>query len=209
MRKNELFRVFLNREPMKKIHPHRCLKTSVSLPESAYRRVRAAQAIFARNGIVYSKQEVYRRLFKLYLQNWRGRGLKPNGLRRYNADGKAYAIHPLYINQVLHAALGQRATHSGESLSRILDVAIRVYLPRLLESLLRDKSPWSVSSMNHQYWAGRYRRRARHQPDCFINYECKTLNNSPESLEFKQKTQIILKSDLSLMEIWELLHTAA
>lgn len=194
---------------MKNIHPHRCLKTSVSLPRNAYRRVLATRAIFARNGILYSEQEIYRRLFKLYLQNWHGRGSKTNGLRRYNANGKAYEIHPLYINQVLHAALSQRAQHSGESLSRMLDVAIRIYVPRLLESLLHDEPPWSVSSANHRYWVARYARRARHYSDCFINYECQTLNNNPGSLEFRQKTQIVLKSDLSLMEIWELLHTAA
>jgi hypothetical protein len=121
---------------MQKIHALRCRSTSVSLPEVSYRRVLAARKIFARNGICFSDQEIYRRVLRHFLKSWRGSGAKTNGLRRYNKDGKAYRVHPLYINQVLHAALWQRAMHSGESISRMLDAAIRIYLPRILEGLL-------------------------------------------------------------------------
>lgn len=189
---------------MKEIHPLRNKKTSVSLPNISYRRLCAARMIFARHGIRYSDQEIYRRLFKYFLRNWRGRGKKTNSLRRYNADGKAYEIQPLYINQVLYAALWQRALHSGESISRMLDVAIRIYLPRMLEDLLR-----SVSSRNSSYWQARYGRRARQYPDFFINYICQTRNNDGNGLEYIQGAQIISKADCGPMQIWDLLHTCA
>jgi hypothetical protein len=194
---------------MKPIHPRTCMKTSVSLPSASYRRLCAARTIFARNAIFYSEQEIYRRLFKEFLKNWRGRGRKTNGLRRYNTDGKDYGVHPLYINQVLHAALWQRALHSGESLSRMLDMAIRVYLPRLLESLLRSPRPGMALIRNTRYWAARYGRRKGQYPDFFINYRCDTENNDQNGLEYSQNMQIISKAGLSPMQIWDLLHKAA
>ena len=189
---------------MKNIHPLICRKTSVSLPDSAYRRLLAAKKMLSRNGIRFSDHEIYRRLFKEYLKNWRGRGLKTNGLRRYNREGQAYAIHPLYINQVLYASLWQRALHSGESISRMLDVAIRVYLPRLLETLL-----CAQDLRNSRYWNQRLARRKRQYADFFINYTCHTENNNGRILEYCQKAEIISKADLSVMEIWQLLHQAA
>jgi hypothetical protein len=194
---------------MKRIHPLTCKRTSISLPHASYRRLCAARKIFARNGIRYSEQEIYRRLFRHFLKNWRGRGRKTNGLRRYNADGKSYEIHPLYINQVLYAALWERALHSGESISRMLDAAIRVYLPRLLEELLRTRSGLMTSTRNTRYWASRYGRRSRQYADFFINYACHTRNNDQTGLAYSQSTEIISKAGLSPMQIWDLLHKAA
>lgn len=194
---------------MKYIHPAHHRKTSVSLPRISYRRLCAARKIFARHGIRYSDQEIYRRLFKLFLKHWRGRGRKSNGLRRYNARGKSFEIHPLYINQVLYAALWQRALHSGESISRMLDLAIRVYLPRLLESLLRQAPSARSARPNNLYWAKRYGQRPHHYSDFFINYLCRTQRNDTGGLEYMQHTQIISKAGLSAMQIWDLLHLAA
>lgn len=179
---------------MKPISTIRFQKTSVTLPKVTYRRLTAGRKIFARNGIFYSDQEMYRRLFKHYLKNWHGRGKKTNGLRRYNAKGRDYEIHPLYINQVLHAALWQRAIHSGESLSRILDVAIRVFLPRLLEELLSAVMPTKGRSRNIAYWSIRYARR-RHYRDFFIIYDCKTKENNGSVLNYAQEINIISKMD--------------
>ena len=180
-------------------------KTSVSLPMPSYRRICAVRKVFQRSGIYYSEQEIYRRLFKFFLRNWRGRGRKTNGLRRYNAPGKSYEVHPLYINQVLYAALWQRALHSGESISRMLDVAVRVYLPRLLESLLCE----NCSPRNGRYWTKRYNQRNQRYADFFINYDCRTVGNDRHGLSYSQSTQIISKANLSPMQIWELLHQAA
>lgn len=191
---------------MKEIRPTNHQKTSVSLPDVSYRRIGAARLIFARHGIHYSEQEIYRRLFKFFLKSWRGHGRKTNGLRRYNADGKSYSIHPLYINQVLYAALWERALHSGESISRMLDVAIRVYLPRLLESLLGQEGAQVRGS---RYWKRRYQNRTNQYSDFFINYECQTEANDGIWLAYSQKTQIIYKTSLSLMEIWQMMHRAA
>lgn len=195
---------------MKRISPLHNKKTSVSLPRKSHRRLRAAQRIFERNGIHFSEQEIYRRLLKLFLRNWRGRGKKTDGLRRYNMAGRDYEIHAIYINQVLYAALWERALHSGESISRMLDMAIRVYLPRLLEFFLQEsrfKSERSV--LNCGYWAARLRNRPRQYPDFFINYACKTVCNDSLRLEYFQGMQIIPKTGLSPWDILELMRIAA
>jgi len=181
---------------MKKISPIRYHKTSVSLPEGAYRRLTAARRIFARHGIIYSDQEIYRRLFKHYLKNWRGRGQKTNGLRRYNRDGKSYEVHALYINQVLHAALWHRAMHSGESISRMLDVAIRIYIPRLLEEILCYSAQVMTFRRNKAFWNSRYARRKHQYPEFFINYQCRTEKNDPKGLHYMQKVEILSETEL-------------
>jgi len=201
--------ISLIRGTMKQIHPLRSLKTSISLPSVSYRRLQAARKIFARHRIRYSEQEMYRRLFKFFLKNWRGRGLKTNGLRRYNVEGKEYEIRPLYINQVLYAAIWQRALHSGESVSRMLDLAIRVYLPRLLESLLGQADFSSRVNAKSAYWSVRSNRRKLQYGDFFINYTCRTKKNAIGHLDYAQKTEIIYKEHLSVMEIWNLMLTAA
>jgi hypothetical protein len=187
---------------MKIISPTKYHRTSVSLPRVAYRRLTAARRIFARHGIVYSDQEIYRRLFKHYLTNWRGRGRKTNGLRRYNCDGKSYEVHALYINQMLHAALWQRAIHSGESISRMLDVAIRVYLPRLLEEILSYSSRVSFSTHSRAYWAARYSRRKRQYPELFINYQCRTERNDAKGIQYLQKVEILSETELLRGDFW-------
>lgn len=181
---------------MKTITPLRSHKTSVSLPRASYRRLTAARKIFARNGLFYSDQELYRRLIKHYLKNWRGRGRKSNQSRRYNTNGKVYEIHALYINQVLYAAAWQRSLHSGESVSRMLDVAIRIYLPRLLEELLCQDFQLMPSFSNSMYWRERYARRSRQYPDFFINYDCITEINDATELKYIQNMRIISKPEL-------------
>jgi hypothetical protein len=178
---------------MKPIHPLINLSTSVSLPRATYRRLCGARKIFARHGIIYSDQEMYRRLLKYFLKNWRGKGRKTNGLRRYNADGKSYVIRPLYINQVIHAAVWQRAIHSGESLSRILDFAIRIYLPRLLETLLAQSQDRRGISSKTAYWEIRYGKRNKKYSDFFINYTCTTRVNCAGNLVHCQETRILSK----------------
>lgn len=199
-----------HRTPMKRITALNSHKTSVSLPASSYRRLLAAQKVMLRNGVRLSEQAIYGRLLKLYLKNWRGQGLKTNGLRRYNANQEKYGIRPLYINQVLHAAVWERAVHSGESLSRILDFAIRIYLPRLMEQLLRRPIAHSARSIrNHPYWASRLAHRPRKYPDFFINYACETIRNDSNSLQYFQTSRIISKAGLSPWQILDLIRIAA
>ena len=194
---------------MKKISPLIHHRSSVSLPARAYRKICAARLVFSRNGFFFSDQEIYRWLLKFYLSHWRGDGVKTNGLRRYNVRGKAYEIHPLYINQMLHAAIWQRALHSGESVSRMLDVAIRIYLPRLLEQILGTPRWSKISERNKLFWAARFRRRRHVYQDVFINYYCKTSHNYRGMLEYSQKVCMIPKTGLTPAQIWHLLQNAA
>lgn len=176
---------------MKTISPFKNLKTSVSLPAATYRQLKAGRLLLKKGGVFFSDDEIYRRLFKLYLLFWRGKGRKTNSLRRYNAKRKTYEIRPLYINQVLYASLWQRALHSGESVSRMLDVAIRLYLSRLIESMLSGTKGRGLQRRNAEYWARRFQKRKEPHGQFFINYRCKTVRNRTGELNYIQKMTII------------------
>lgn len=186
--------------------------TSVSLRASSARRLKAALKIVKRNGLAWSESELLRRLAKLYLQAWRGGGKRTATARRYNkplADHK-YCRMPWYVDKVLYRVLAERALHSGESVSRMLDFAIRRYLPRLLEQSLRNPYTRDVRGQrNFSYWDSRYQRRRNKQPDLFITYSCETRENSMRALEYVQRYEIIPKTGLSPAEILHLMRYAA
>ena len=194
---------------MKEISPLQNLKTSVSVRVAAHRRVKAARILLRRGGIAFSDDEIYRRLFRLYLRHWHGHGRKSAGLRRYNRQDGGYVIRPLYINEVLYSALWQRAIHSGESVSRILDVAIRLFLPRLVEGFLSQRQRGTLRAYNIPYWERRYQRRRRFPGDFFINYRCRTLENNGRTLRYSQESMIFPKSELTIRQILDAIHTAA
>ncbi|GAB4429639.1 MAG: hypothetical protein OHK0011_12130 [Turneriella sp.] len=117
---------------------------------------------------------------------------------------------PWYVDKVLYRVLAERALHSGESISRMLDFAIRHYLSRLVEDVLRN--PYSRhprAQRNFAYWESRYQRRKNPKPDLFITYSCETRENSIGALEYVQRYEIIPKKGLSPSEIVHLMRYAA
>jgi hypothetical protein len=117
---------------------------------------------------------------------------------------------PWYVDKVLYRVLAERALHSGESVSRMLDFAIRHYLPRLLEQSLRNPYTRDVRGQrNFSYWDSRYQRRRNKRPDLFIIYSCETRENSMRALEYVQRYEIIPKTGLSPAEILHLMRYAA
>jgi len=157
-----------------------------------------------------SESEVLSRLAKEYLQRWRGAGQKSATARRYNADTGAYRIRPWYVDRVLNALLWQRALHSGESISRMLDFAVRFFLPRLLENLLGVRRGYSrQSQINIDYWRRRSEARPRKYGEVFINYQCQTHENRDGQLKFTQSAVQTPKKGLSPGEILHLLKHAA
>lgn len=186
--------------------------TSVSVRISSVRRLKAALMIARRNGLDWSESELLRRLAKLYLQAWRGRGKKSATARRYNRQtgDQKYCRIPWYIDRMLYSVLWERSTHSGESVSRMLDFAIRHYTRRLLEEALRN--PYSRhprAQRNAPFWQSRHDKRRNPRPDLFITYSCETHENSQRFLAFVQKSEIIPKTGLSPAEILHLLRHAA
>ncbi|MBV6493060.1 MAG: hypothetical protein LDLANPLL_01075 [Turneriella sp.] len=194
---------------MQKITAIEFHKSSVSLSKLARRRIKICQQILLRHGIFLTDGEVYERILKLYLNNWAGHGKKSATARRYNKEGKGYKICSLYINKILYSAVWERAIHSGESVSRILDVAIRVYMARMLEMLLsRRVSPFQ-RERNIRYWGMRLARRTKQYPDFFLSYECRTETNNFCTLKYQQITELISVDGLPPSQIEELSSIAA
>jgi hypothetical protein len=197
---------------MAEFDPLKSHYTSISLLESSARRIKAALCILERNGVICSQSELLRLLAKMYLQSWRGEGDRLPVLRRYNARRKRaeYVIMPWYIDQVLRAALWQRSLHTGISVSRMLDFAVRIYLPRLVESMLCRPVPGcGRAARNSGYWNKRLQARRIQKPDLFISYSHETLINRRGNLNFADEVKIIPKTGLSPIEIAHLHRTAA
>ncbi len=184
---------------MQEISADKYYLTSVSLRPGSKRRLKAALIILARNGIHWSESELLQRLAKVYLRHWRGRKKKSASLRRKNASiaDMRYVRVPWYVNQVLYAVLQQRALHSGEAVSRMLDFAIRYYMPRFMEELLSQPVlRCAVAQRNWRYWRARYEDRHKPRPEIFITYQCKTELNSSEGLSYRQDYKILTKKQL-------------
>jgi hypothetical protein len=172
--------------------------TSISLRPGTRRRFLAGLKILHRNGVLWSESELLHQLAKIYLRHWRGRNGKAERTRRYNCGcGEAYVRVSWYMNMRLYLILWERAIHSGESVSRMLDFAIRHYLPRLLEECLRCAIPGhGRSERNAAYWQARHERRHKPQAEIFITYCCVTEKNDSRELIYRQKYRIWTKREL-------------
>jgi hypothetical protein len=171
--------------------------TSVSLRHKSARRLKAALKLVRSRGIEWSESELLHRLAKLYLQAWRGRGTLTVNARRYNHElrNHRYCRMAWYIDKMLYRILWQRAIHSGESISRMLDFAIQHYMPRLLEAVLTNPYSRNRSAQrNFAYWQARQERRSNKRPGVFINYQCVTRENSELVLEYTQRYVIFTNS---------------
>jgi hypothetical protein len=174
--------------------------TSVSLRPTSKRRLKAALKILRRNGVKESESAILFRLAKMYLAAWRGRGDKSYTARRYNLErvkGGKYVRMPWYVERIVHAALWERSLHTGVSISRMLDFAIRYYLPRLLENVLPN--PFSRNrraQRNFAYWNARAERRSPMRTEIFITYSWRTDRNDRLGLIFHQETRYLTKREL-------------
>lgn len=194
---------------MQKINTFEYHSSSVSLRKSTHRRAKAGLWILRRNGIHYSESELFQRLMKLYLQKWQGNGGKSASARRYNVKGPGYVIRPWYVSKVLYSLVWQRAIHSGESVSRMLDFAVRYYLPQLLESLLRTPMPCCPrSNRNAPYWEKKYRERKHKAILGFINYSCETSENQNGRIRYVQESTFFPKNHLDSAQILNLTYHA-
>lgn len=180
--------------------------TSVTLRKTTVRRLNAIRRLFNSQGIKFSESRLCEELLRLYLRHWRGNGEKPATLRRYNLDGKDYQIRPLYINRALHAVATQRAMHTGESLSRIVDLAIRLYARRFLESVLGSHR--GVPKPIRDIWYLRYSLRRLREP-FFISYAGTTNENEGASLSWSGSTQFIPRKGLDPHQVLNLMRNAA
>jgi len=168
--------------------------SSVSIRITSHNRMKKALSLLRRHDILLSESEIYRRLLNIYLRFWRGRAGKSATARRYNTKGVGFVIRPWYVNRVLYSVAWERSMHSGESVSRMLDFAIRRYLPRLVKGLI-STIPNSVADSDYEELFGQlhFGKRNRNPFDFFINYSCRTETNQSARLRYVQETTLVPK----------------
>lgn len=147
--------------------------TSVSLRADSFKKLKFAQRTLVARMVYQSEQEIFRGLLFLYLQKWRGVGSRTSRLRRYNLKGRGYVIKPLYLELGFSAALWTRAVHSGVSISRMLDFAIRHFLFVYVDQQLNSSEVISSCTLS-------------------IQYQCKTGKNSGQQLQYTQEVACFL-----------------
>lgn len=140
---------------------------------ASFRRLQAACRILKRNRRNFSENHILCALLKEYLKSWRGKAAGAKGSRRYNLTGKKYIRRALYPQYALYRAAWLRGSHSGESVSRMIDFSIRCILPRILANLLAVLPKSRYETRNSEYWRRRWYGRKKPLPQLFLNYgEC-------------------------------------
>jgi hypothetical protein len=161
------------------------IHTSISLGSTSHVSIKNAMHSLQVKSIYWSEQEIIRRCLAIYLKCWKGRGEKSGCARRYSRSGIGTKVRPISLNQLLYLTLWARAIHAGVSISRMAEVAIRIYLPRLVTSI-QPKLGVRGDSSSHPVQAQTKLRVERK----IINYSCITHGNRAEGLSFTQNIEI-------------------
>lgn len=153
------------------------------------RRLEAGVAVLNDKNVRLSEQRVMRECLRFALKFWRGHGKIARRNRKYNGRLGPYEIMPFYTTEALRSATQTRCHHAGISLSRLMDFAVAIYLPRVIEHWLqieyhdRDKVDAAI-------WRAKYGRR-RNCLDFVISYKSETAQNDGNRLEFTEKSEIL------------------
>ncbi len=161
--------------------------TSVTIRKNIRLSLRKAVSTLGQHDLRFSEQRLMRECLRLALRLWRGRKEKARRNRRYNRKSGVYEIVPFYTTEALRSVAWLRCHHSGISLSRLMDFAVRHYLERVVERWLsidyEGRSPDDV-----EFWKSKYEKR-RVIANFIISYDNLTPRNDATVLAFEEKLE--------------------
>lgn len=162
--------------------------TSVTMRSRVREKLTKAKNQLAARGLGFSEQRLMRECLRLALRFWRGRRAMASRSKRYNQRSGPYEIVPFYSTEALRQVSVLRCHYSGISLSRLMDFAVRFYLPRLVESWL--SVPFhGRDAADLEFWNVIYRKRPNRE-DFVITYASQTMRNEEFGLEYAEKYEI-------------------
>ena len=164
-------------------------RTSVTIRSSTRVILRDTSLYMRNRGVNFSEQRLMRECLRVALKFWRGRKGKATRNKRYNTRRGPYEVVPFYTSEALRSVAWTRCHQAGISLSRLMDFAVRFYLPRVMEYWLRFAYR-DQDREDAELWAARYRQRL-HREDFVISYEHRVAQNTETTLEFWEKTEIL------------------
>lgn len=163
-------------------------RTSVTIRTSNRALLREASKSMRNRGVNFSEQRLMRECLRVTLKFWRGHKDRAARNKRYNYRTGPYEIAPFYTTEALRSVAWTRCHQAGISLSRVIDFAVRFYLPRVMEYWLRYAYR-DQDRADAELWAARYQQRL-HRDDFVISYEHRVVQNTETTLEFWEKTEI-------------------
>jgi len=179
------------------------IKSSIMIRRASWRRLKAAKLMLKRHKRNFSENHLLECLLRAYLVAWRGKPESSKQARRYNIDGQQYIRRSIYLPQEIYRMAWHRGSHSGESVSRMIDFAIRHYLPAILARHLAVSPKTYFENRNSEYWRRRWYLRKNSRPACFLNYE--DSGDSPAE-GFQKWTQnlVIRRDNIPEIPPWDL-----
>lgn len=163
--------------------------TSVTIRKISRNAVQAGIHRLAHCNLRFSEQRLMRECLRVALKLWRGRKGIAERSGKYNHRSGPYEIVPFYTTEALRSASRARCHHSGIALSRMMDLAITIYLPRVLEYWLRFDYQWR-DRQDVEIWRAKYN--LRHNSESFvISYYGQTRNNNGRCLDYSERIEIM------------------
>lgn len=163
--------------------------TSVTLRVETRRLLKRAIALLASNNLKFSEQRLMRECLRLALRLWRGNGATPRRNKCYNRKIFTYEIVPFYSTEALRSVATLRAHHSGISLSRLMDLAIRLYLDRVVERCLSFSYQGREDS-DVALWSKKLAKR-RHIPNFIISYSNHARRTDALTVEYLENMKFL------------------
>ena len=173
------------------------------LRAASHRRLAAACRILRRNRRHFSENYVLGRLLEEYLKAWRGKPAAAHGPRRYNLIGQTYIRRGFYVKLRLYRAAWMLGSHSGESISRMVDFSVRHILPRLLANLLVVPPKSESETRNSEYWRRRWYCRKGPRRMIFLNYVEVGSNTGERGFTWSQ-TMTVKLSQVKEIAPWDM-----
>jgi hypothetical protein len=161
--------------------------TSVTIRKNVHSCLKKAVSMLAERGLQFSEQRLMRECLRLALHLWRGQRGKARRNKRYNRKLGSYEIVPFYTTEALRSVAWLRCHHSGMSLSRLMDFAIRHYLDRVVEGWLSVDYVGRAEE-DIAVWKAKYEKR-RPAPGFIISYDNLTHKNDRIVLMFEERME--------------------
>jgi len=125
------------------------MKSTVSLPNFTFRRIRSAQKKLNTQNLTLSSDQIILKCLEKLIRHFPQNVLKRTRLKQYNHRTAHYEIHSVRWSVDFYNTLHFHAHKTRVSVSLMADVAISLYLADVLEILLSGEENYPSTENNY------------------------------------------------------------